>query len=188
MGFEFCSRPRNAAATRASILDAASQRFSAESYEQVGMRDVAGDVGVDAALISRYFGSKEDLFLAVLDDCGKGSDLMEGDRADFGRRFAHELVYGARKDNKLAWLLIMLRSAASPKAAEVLKQSANAFYTPLTAWLGGKEAKVRARMLAGLLMGLTVSRDISGGFDLSEAECKAMCGRLAVVLQDLVDG
>lgn len=152
------------------------------------MRDVAGDVGVDAALISRYFGSKEELFLAVLNDCGEASDLMEGDRADFGRRFAHELVYGARKDGKLNWLLIMLRSAASPKAGEVLKQSADQFYVPLTAWLGGEQPKVRSRMLAGLLMGLTVSRDISGGFDLSEAECEAMCRRLAVVLQDLVDG
>ncbi len=188
MSFDFCQRPRNAAATRAAILAAASKRFSAESYEQVGMRDVAGDVGVDAALISRYFGSKEELFLAVLNDCGEATDLMDGDRADFGRRFAHELVYGARKDGKLNMMLIMLRSAASPKAADVLKQSADAFYGPLTEWLGGEDAKVRTRMLAGLLMGLTVGRDISGGFDLSKAECEAMCSRLATILQDLVDG
>lgn len=188
MSFDLCHRPRNAAATRAAILAAASRRFSAESYEQVGMRDVAGDVGVDAALISRYFGSKEELFLAVLNDCGEGPDLMEGDRADFGRRFAHELVHGARKDGKLNMMLIMLRSAASPKAAEVLKQSADAFYSPLTEWLKGDDAKVRARMLAGLLMGLTVTRDISAGFDLTEAECEVMCRRLAVVLQNLVDG
>jgi AcrR family transcriptional regulator len=69
LGFAVCPRPRNAAATRAAILEAATGRFAAESYEQVGMRDIARDVGVDPALISRYFGSKEELFRAVLDDC-----------------------------------------------------------------------------------------------------------------------
>ena len=87
-------RPRNANATRQAILEAARERFCAESYDDVGMRDVARDVGVDAALISRYFGSKEDLFLAVLDSCKNGRDLMEGDRADFGQRLATEVVYG----------------------------------------------------------------------------------------------
>ena len=51
-------RPRNANATRQAILEAARERFCSDSYDDVGMRDVARDVGVDAALISRYFGSK----------------------------------------------------------------------------------------------------------------------------------
>ena len=189
MSFELCHRPRNAAATRSAILEAANRRFSAESYDQVGLRDVAGDVGVDPALISRYFGSKEDLFMAVLDDCKNGSDLMDGDRADFGERWARDLVYGPRNEMKLGWLLIMLRSAASPKAAEVLHRSSNErFFKPFNDWIGGENAKVRARMTAGLLMGLAVSRDISGGFDLTEAECRAMQARLAEMLQGLVDG
>ena len=187
MVFEVCQRPRNAAATRDAILAAASRRFSAESYDQVGMRDVAGDVGVDAALISRYFGSKEDLFLQVLNGCGKSSDLTEGDRADFGARMAHELVYGARREGKLEWLLIMLRSAGSPKAASILKQSSEDFHAPFTAWLGGDEWKVRARMITGLLMGMSVGRDISGGFEMTPAECEEMCARLAQTVQNLID-
>lgn len=181
-------RPRNAAATRNAILEAANRRFSAEPYEQVGLRDVAGDVGVDPALISRYFGSKEDLFLAVLDDCGEGSQLMEGDRAEFGRRIAHELVYGPQKEEKLDWLLIMLRSASSPKASEVLQKTCDNFHDPLTEWLGGEHARVRTRILTGILMGLSVSRDITGGFDFTPEECEEMCRRLAVMLQAIVDG
>ena len=69
-------RPRNAEATRAAILEAARERFARDSYDDVGMRDIARDVGVDAALVSRYFGSKEDLFTAVLDSCENGADLM----------------------------------------------------------------------------------------------------------------
>ena len=63
-------RPRSAAATRTAILDAARERFAAESYDDVGMRDIARDVGVAAALISRYFGSKDGLYTACVERAG----------------------------------------------------------------------------------------------------------------------
>lgn len=188
MSFMACSRPRNAAATRGAILDAARTRFMSEGYDQVGMRDVAGDVGVDAALISRYFGSKEDLFRSVIDDCGSGTDLIQGERASFGERIAQDLVYGERKESKLAWLLIMLRSASSPKAAEVIHQaSTEGFYRPFTEWIGGDDAAIRVRIAAGLMMGIAVARDISGGFDMTPVECERMKLRIARILQELVD-
>jgi AcrR family transcriptional regulator len=188
LNFAACHRPRNAVATRQAILDAASRRFTAESYDQVGMRDIAKDVGVDPALISRYFGSKEDLFRSVIDDCGTGADLTEGDRATFGERMAHEVVYGERKESKLAWLLLMLRSASSPKAAEVIhRASSEAFFDPFTEWMGGEDAALRVRIAAGLMMGLTVSRDLSG-LNLTPAESDRLKGRIAKILQDLIDG
>ncbi|MFN7390141.1 TetR/AcrR family transcriptional regulator [Brevundimonas sp.] len=189
MGFAaVCPRPRNAAATRTAILDAAAKRFAAESYEQVGMRDIARDVGVDPALISRYFGSKEELFRAVLADCD-GDELMDGDRATFGERMAEDLVYGPAKDEDLAWLLIMLKSAGSPKAAEIIQQQAiEGFYQPFIEWLGGDDAPIRARIIAGILMGIAVGRDLSGGMKLSAEECDRMKARLAPMLQELVDG
>src|SRR3546814_12999364 len=59
-------RKRDAAATRAAILAAARERFLRESYDSVGLREIAGDAGVDVALISRYFGGKEGLFREVV--------------------------------------------------------------------------------------------------------------------------
>lgn len=116
-------RPRNAEATRAAILQAATHRFSRESYDDVGMRDIAGDVGVDAALISRYFGSKEDLFIAVLNSSGDKSWITEIDRADFGRRMAHEGIYKEKDQGKLEHMLILLRSIGSTKAAELVQRN-----------------------------------------------------------------
>lgn len=183
-----CQRPRNAAATREAILKAANLRFVAESYDQVGMRDIARDVGVDPALISRYFGSKEDLFIAVLEDCGNGSSITEGPRETFGERMAHDLIYGPKKEGKLEWLLILLRSIASPKAAEIVqKNSRDRFYQPFTDWVGGPDAEIRARLAGGMMMGLAISRDITGGFGMSSEQCEQMCKRLAGTLQDLID-
>ena len=58
-------RSRNASATRAEILSAARARFGAEGYERTTVRAVAADVGIDPALVIRYFGSKDGLFTAA---------------------------------------------------------------------------------------------------------------------------
>jgi AcrR family transcriptional regulator len=60
-------RPRNASQTRADILSAARSRFATEGFERTTLRAVAADVGVDAALVIRYFKSKQELFAAAAD-------------------------------------------------------------------------------------------------------------------------
>ena len=60
-------RKRNAEATRAAILEAAKAHFALLGYDVAVLRDIARDAGVDVALVKRYFGGKEALFL-VSDD------------------------------------------------------------------------------------------------------------------------
>ena len=59
-------RKRDAAATREAILEAATRRFATQGYERAGAREIAADAGVTAALVNRYFGSKEGLFAEVI--------------------------------------------------------------------------------------------------------------------------
>ena len=59
-------RRRDAAQTRRLLLAAARRRFAAGGYAATTVRDIADDVGVNVALINRYFGSKEGLFEACL--------------------------------------------------------------------------------------------------------------------------
>lgn len=61
------SRPRNAARTRADILEAARRSFALDGYDRATVRSIAAEVGVDAALVIRYFGSKEKLFVEAVD-------------------------------------------------------------------------------------------------------------------------
>ncbi len=181
-------RPRNAEATRAAILNAARERFARESYDDVGMRDIAGDVGVDAALVSRYFGSKEELFLTVLDSCANGRDLMDGERADFGRRVARDVIFEGGGEGKLKKLLIMLRSIGSAKAMELVQRTGSeSFFDPFAAWIGGEDGAVRARLAAATIMGMAVSREITAGFGLTPAECERLADRMALILQSIID-
>ena len=76
---------RKGAATKAAILNAARERFCRDGYDNASLRDIASAAGVDAALISRYFGSKDDLFAEVLGCTGKPEQLMEGRRRGLPR-------------------------------------------------------------------------------------------------------
>jgi AcrR family transcriptional regulator len=52
--------------TKASILEAARRTFAEKGYDQASIRGIAGDAGVDPALVHHYFGTKEKLFLAAM--------------------------------------------------------------------------------------------------------------------------
>jgi AcrR family transcriptional regulator len=73
------TRPRNAVQTRADIVSAARSRFAAQGYERTTLRAVAADVGVDAALVIRYFGSKQELFAAAAEFTIELPDLSKVD-------------------------------------------------------------------------------------------------------------
>ncbi|WP_279588501.1 TetR/AcrR family transcriptional regulator [Brevundimonas terrae] len=184
-------RSRNAVATRQAILDAARTRFMAHSYDDVGMRDVARDVGVDAALVSRYFGGKEELFLDVLDSCKNKRSLIDGDRTEFGLRVARQIIEGPEDedDNGFTGLLVLLRSIGSSKAMDIVQRTSDAnFFQPLTEWLGGKHAAGRARLLAGMIMGVAISREMSAGYsEVAGVERETMVQRFAAILQAEVD-
>jgi AcrR family transcriptional regulator len=183
------ARTRNAAATRAAILDAASVRFRREGYDEVGMRDIARDAGCDPALVSRYFGSKEELFGEVLSACGDGGAcLMEVPREQFGAHYAHRLVYGPSDCGDMEIVLIMLRANGSAKAADMVRRATvDEFLKPFAHWLGGDKAEVRAYLAAAVVMGFALNRSLTGDRGIPEEDRQALYERLATVLQACVD-
>lgn len=177
-------RTRNAAATRQAILDAARHRFAREGYDGASLREIAADARVDAALVSRYFGCKEELFGEVLNCAPDATDLFQGDMSDFGERVVAKLLDDPNKRDGFEHLLIMLRSASSPSAAEPLRRSMRAhFHDPFSAWLGGADADVRARLAGDIIMGVAISQAIASDHDLDAEGQASLRKRLAAVLQ-----
>lgn len=185
---ELLVRKRDAAATRASLLAAATARFANEAYDSVSLRAIAADAGVDVSLVSRYFGGKEELFAAVLDSCPGPDVLFHGDPADFGERVSRMLVDEPLGSDKLDVILVMLRSASHPRAAEAIRKSGEErFYGPFARWLGGPNAPERARVAAGLIKGVVIDRRIASDFGLTARERGRFRDRLARILQAAVD-
>jgi len=114
------TRPRNASQTRADILLAARRRFGAEGYERTTLRAVAADVGVDAALVIRYFGSKQDLFAAAADFSIDLPDLSGVDPDEVAGILLPRFFAVWEEDETF---LALLRAAmTSPVAADALRK------------------------------------------------------------------
>lgn len=180
-------RPRNAAATRAAILGAARVAFTHAGYADAGVREIAAAAGVNAALVIRYFGSKEGLFAASVAEGFEIGDLLAGDRATFGERLAWYLF---RKEPGGGFdPLLMLRSASNAQAAPLLCTALDTqFVRPLAAWLGGDDAAARAGLIAAYLTGLSVLRGVLRAEALVTVEGETFVALVAPVLQAYVDG
>jgi len=182
-------RRRNAEATRNAILDAARSVFAREGYDAAGLREISALAGVDAALICRYFGGKEGLFVNVMCSTTDPGEMFCGDPAEFSARIAETLVYGPTDSPKMDCIQIMLRSAASPRAAEVIRRTGDAnFYQPIADWLDAPDAAVKARLLGALMMGMGVSRSISPDFDLCPEARAKLFDRLRQMIYLAVTG
>lgn len=181
-------RKRDASATRAALLAAATTRFANEAYDSVSLRGIASDAGVDVSLVSRYFGGKEELFTAVLNACTPPDEMFEGSPKDFGDRTARMLIDEPIDDDKFNIFLVMLRSSSHAIACEAIRVSGEErFYGPFAKWLGGKNAAERVRTAAALMKGVMIDRRISDDFGMSPQERERFRDRLARVLQMAVD-
>lgn len=182
-----CSAPRtrNAAATRQAILEASRRQFARESYENVGLRDIAREVGVDPALVCRYFGSKEALFREALRHPGD-DNFLEGVTAESLCEYFADLLMDTECDDaveKGEWLLMVLRSAGSPQASEMVRDSLNeAVLEPVAALLGGDDADQRAGLVLAVLMGSAVMRTFMGVECLSDGNDARMRSKFVDLL------
>jgi AcrR family transcriptional regulator len=73
------SRPRDAAASKEALLQAAQALFGQKGFERTTIREIGERAGVDAALIARYFGNKADLYIAAV----VAEDLDQRPPADY---------------------------------------------------------------------------------------------------------
>ena len=131
------TRPHDARSTRDALLRAARARLAAQSYDDVSLREIAADVGVHVALIHRYFGTKDDLFLEVLDTEAPGLKFLEGDRATFGERMATAVVLDTIEVADLDNLMILVRSLGSERGRALARGARiTRFQQQLIDWSG----------------------------------------------------
>ena len=170
-------RQRDAAATRAAIFEAATRRFAFQGYEHAGLREIAADAGVHAAMVIRYFGSKEGLFTEVVERAFDIRYLIDGDRATIALRLARKMVYGREDtaDKTPIPLLLMLRSATEPLAAELIRASLDRnVLRPLAKRLGGPDAEVRAALIIAQCTGFAILNQMLRPRALAEAQKEAL--------------
>ena len=120
---------RNAENTRRSLLAAARRRFAADGYGATTVRDIAGDVDVNVALINRYFTSKEGLFEACLADTV--DELERSVPDDMSMDAVLETlvaqIAGPPDDENQLRLLLLLRSSGDTRADQIRRNVFRSF-------------------------------------------------------------
>lgn len=148
---------RNAAATRARLLQAAREQFLRHGYRATSLRSVAAQAGVDVMLIRRYFGSKEELFTAATNV----SDNVAVVRRAADDAVGHVLikrVLAARQDID-APLFALLRSSGDPAVvARLNRQLETGLTRNLSKRIEADQPRLRADMVTALLLGIGVLR------------------------------
>ena len=153
-------RKRDAQATRAAILEAARTQFARLGYDRAALRDIAAEAGADVALIKRYFGGKEALFLEALRASIHPDRWRQWNRASFAAEIAEMRAGDAHADEERTQSFqFLLRAATSPTTAPLLNLAVQErFLAPIGAWLGGEDHLPRARVLAAAFIGFLVER------------------------------
>lgn len=154
------SRPqRDAARTRAAILTAAQEAFSQRGYSDTGVRDITAAAGVNLALVSRYFGSKEKLYEEALSALLDASLITDIPRERFGEVVVSILTAATRSQRNP--LPMMMLASADPTARAITERLLHAvFLEPMARWYGPERGAGKAACFSALASGLTVYREL----------------------------
>ena len=104
-------------------------------YEMVTLREIAAQSSVNVALIGRYYGSKKELFCAVLDSLSSDRlPLRPKDKlGDLADRTVRALETGHEDDSQLTLLNILMLSSQSREAMPVIQDRVKGFFTDMAA-------------------------------------------------------
>ncbi|MFI5617218.1 TetR/AcrR family transcriptional regulator [Streptomyces sp. NPDC051567] len=182
------ARKHDAAATRAALTGAAALRFGRYGYNGTRVRDIAGDAGVDAALVYRYFGSKEALFEAVSTSTALFEPLRGLPLEDVAA-WVRDVVLNAPTQGEVPHpVLSVLRSSGQEGAVARLRgEIAEVFSEGFAGRLEGPDAGLRAELLAAWLLGATLMRMAIGTPELVSASDGALLRCLRAGIDPLLD-
>ncbi|MEM9436069.1 MAG: TetR family transcriptional regulator [Pseudomonadota bacterium] len=140
--------------TKEALLAHGKRLFWLEGYGNVSVRDITGAAGVDAALVSRYFGGKLGLFEATL----AGMEMLDVSTIPDAEALIDALVRifdeAERQADVPTAISLALSNARDPEAGPLVMARLSACWTePMAQLLSSKEL---AAMVTCVVFGLSV--------------------------------
>jgi len=178
--------------TRQAVLDAARARFAAHGYDGTRLRDVAADAGVDVALVSYFFGSKDGLFAAAMEFPVNPAELVAelmGDGIDgLGERLVRRFL--TLWDAAGSPLVALVRSASSNEQAAALVRGfvEREILGRIAAAIDAPEPELRAALAGSQMVGLIMARYIVRVEPIAGAEPEVLVAAVGPTLQRYLTG
>lgn len=187
---------RDASATRRALVRAARRRFATDGYRATTVRHIAADVGVNVALINRYFVSKEGLFEACMRRTSDELDTETPAKASgldalVGRLVAH-VVRAPDGDDPLQ-LLLLMRSSGDKNADRIRRRTLEHFTQRLAAaagWTSEDPATtpilLRAQIAIATMVGVVMLRTSAATDPIAATGHHELAGPLGQVFRLLL--
>ncbi len=145
----------------------ARRQFAEKGFDQTSLRAIARDAGVDAALVTHFFGSKEGLFRATIEWPVDPDDLARriigsGPRGMSRRLTRAFLELWEDPPTRTPLLAVIRRAATQEESARLVREFLHErVYRQLAVALGGGEdAALRIDFAMSQLIGLAVLRHV----------------------------
>jgi AcrR family transcriptional regulator len=179
--------------TRETILVAARELFAAHGFAGTSVRAVAGQAGVDAALVHHYFGAKDDLFLAALelkvDPRVALLPVIEGGVDGAGERLMRLFVSVWDVEETRLPLLALVRGVLDPGGQQLVRDGfLRMVLGPVGAALDLDDPDRRMQLVASQLVGLVVLRYVLAVEPLASAPAEELVATYAPTLQRYLSG
>lgn len=180
--------------TREAIATSARRLFAELGYDRTTLRRIATDADVDVALLSHYYGSKVQLFAAVvdlpIDPATAIPRIIAGDPATAGTRLAAFALDLQTDDAKRHRVVSIVRAAtAEPEATRIMRERLTSeLLTPLATAIGSDRPAYRGSLLMSQIVGLTLARAIVQIEPLASTPPAQIVASIAPALQHYLTG
>jgi AcrR family transcriptional regulator len=184
--------------TRSGIVAAAREVFAERGYDGASIRQIAASAGVDPALVHHYFGTKEQLFLAVVQPPVSPADLVPrivaGDPAKLGERLVTTFISMFESPVTAPAFEALLRGAfANRLSGKLIReffavQIIRRVVRELDAVVDAAELPLRANLAASQLLGLAATRYILKFEPIATAPRETVIAAVAPTLQRYLTG
>ena len=177
--------------TRAAILAAARSQFAARGFSGASLRSIASEAGVDASLISHYFGDKSQLLLATMELPVNPIEKIAGVVADgpngMAERLLRTFLTAWEPHREVFSTLVRTTLGGGDTEAPMLQLARNVLITSLMEVLEGDDRELRATLIAGQLIGMAMLRFVVQLDPLAEAPIEDVVATYAPSMQMLID-
>jgi AcrR family transcriptional regulator len=179
-------RRNDAQASRRALLEAAASLFDERGYQGATVRDIGERAGVDAALIARYFGGKEGLYLAALEETER-PPLPTDPHAVFAKFLGKSDENGSNNPICLAMVSPSLTPALRDQVGALMARRVTGPLAQRLADDGVEQSRLRAELLVALALGTTLTRSSGTLAALTDASLDELHAVLDPLVGTLVE-
>ncbi len=174
---------------RERILAAAIEEFGEAGYDGATIRAIAGRAGVDSALVHHHFGTKADLFGAIIDAPMRPDlalpEILAGPRDDVGPRIVRYVLEAWEQPEVRRRGVALLRTAIGNKLTTPLLAGflSRELVGRIAHLLAVPDADLRATLAASQVAGILIARYVLRLPALAEASVDDIVARVGPTLQ-----